>query len=53
MRRPESASAARILGGRRSRALVGREMDAHAVTDLILIGDRRPYHLVAAEEARS
>lgn len=35
------------------RAFIAREMEAHAVTDLILLGDRRPYHLVAAEEARA
>jgi capsular polysaccharide export protein len=35
------------------RAFVAREMEAHAVTDLILLGDRRPHHLVAAEEARA
>jgi|GEM_PF-15654 len=35
------------------RAFIAAEMDAHAVTDLILLGDRRPHHLVAAEEARA
>jgi capsular polysaccharide export protein len=35
------------------RGFIAREMEAHAVTDLILLGDRRPYHLVAAEEARA
>ncbi len=34
------------------RGFIAGEMEAHAVTDLILLGDRRPYHLVAAEEAR-
>lgn len=28
-------------------------MEAHAVTDLLLLGDRRPYHAVAAEAARA
>jgi capsular polysaccharide export protein len=28
-------------------------LDTHAVTDLIVHGDRRPYHIVAAEEARA
>jgi capsular polysaccharide export protein len=35
------------------RAFIAGEMEAHAVTDLILLGDRRPHHLVAAEEARA
>ncbi|HJU15235.1 MAG TPA: SDR family NAD(P)-dependent oxidoreductase [Stellaceae bacterium] len=35
------------------RAFIAREMERHEVTDLILLGDRRPYHLVAAEEARA
>lgn len=35
------------------RGFIAREMEAHAVTDLIFLGDRRPYHLVAAEEARA
>jgi capsular polysaccharide export protein len=35
------------------RAFIAGEMEAHAVTDLILLGDRRPHHIVAAEEARA
>src|SRR5437764_9673799 len=35
------------------RAFVGEMLDAHQVTDLVLHGDRRPYHIVAAEEARA
>lgn len=35
------------------RGFVGDLMDRHRVTDLVLHGDRRPYHLVAAEEARA
>ncbi|HVC56548.1 MAG TPA: hypothetical protein VND95_11365 [Stellaceae bacterium] len=35
------------------RGFVGRALDEHAVTDLVLHGDRRPYHIVAAEEARA
>jgi capsular polysaccharide export protein len=35
------------------RGFIARELEAHAVTDLILLGDRRPYHLAAAEEARA
>ena len=35
------------------RDYVGAELDRHRVTDMILVGDRRPYHLVAAEEARA
>jgi capsular polysaccharide export protein len=31
------------------RAFIGAALDAHEVTDMILVGDRRPYHLVAAE----
>ena len=34
------------------RLFLGEILDRHAVTDLVLHGDRRPYHLVAAEEAR-
>jgi capsular polysaccharide export protein len=35
------------------RHFVGELMDRHGITDLVLHGDRRPYHLVAAEEARA
>lgn len=35
------------------REYVGAVLDEHRVTDMILVGDRRPYHVVAAEEARA
>ena len=35
------------------RAFIGDMLDRHVVTDLVLHGDRRPYHIVAAEEARA
>src|SRR6266566_2617765 len=35
------------------REFVARMLDEHQVTDLVLHGDRRPYHIVAAEEARA
>lgn len=35
------------------RGYVGALLDRHRITDLVLHGDRRPYHLVAAEEARA
>jgi capsular polysaccharide export protein len=35
------------------RAFIAGEMEARGVTDLILLGDRRPHHVVAAEEARA
>jgi capsular polysaccharide export protein len=35
------------------REFVGDLLDRHQVTDLVLHGDRRPYHMVAAEEARA
>jgi capsular polysaccharide export protein len=35
------------------RDYVGAALDEHRVTDMILVGDRRPYHVVAAEEARA
>jgi capsular polysaccharide export protein len=35
------------------RDFIGNLLDRHAVTDLVLHGDRRPYHIVAAEEARA
>lgn len=35
------------------RDFIGRLMDEHRITDLIMHGDRRPYHLAAGEEARA
>jgi len=35
------------------REFVAGMMDRHHITDLVLHGDRRPYHIVAAEEARA
>lgn len=35
------------------RRFVGAILDQHRITDLVLHGDRRPYHIVAAEEARA
>jgi capsular polysaccharide export protein len=35
------------------RGFVGAMLDQHRITDLVLHGDRRPYHIVAAEEARA
>ncbi|HEX3860418.1 MAG TPA: hypothetical protein VHY35_01845 [Stellaceae bacterium] len=35
------------------RRFVARILDEHRITDLVLHGDRRPYHLIAAEEARA
>ena len=35
------------------RAFVAAQLDRRQVTDLVLHGDRRPYHIIAAEEARS
>src|SRR5438094_8474896 len=35
------------------RAFIGEMLQRHGVTDLVLHGDRRPYHIVAAEEARA
>src|ERR1051326_7687576 len=35
------------------RAFVADFLEQHQITDLILHGDRRPYHIVAAEEARA
>lgn len=35
------------------RGFIGDMLDLHGVTDLVLHGDRRPYHIVAAEEARA
>ena len=37
----------------RWRPFVGDFLDRHRVTDLVVHGDRRPHHLVAAEEARA
>ena len=35
------------------RGFIGELQEAHQVTDLVVHGDRRPYHVVAAEEARA
>ena len=35
------------------RKFIGETLDGHSVTDLVLHGDRRPYHIIAAEEARA
>jgi capsular polysaccharide export protein len=35
------------------RGFVAGMMERHQITDLVLHGDRRPYHIVAAEEARA
>lgn len=35
------------------RGFVAGLMERHGITDVVLHGDRRPYHLVAAEEARA
>jgi capsular polysaccharide export protein len=35
------------------RGFVAAMLDQHQITDLVLHGDRRPYHIVAAEEARA
>jgi capsular polysaccharide export protein len=35
------------------RGFVAGMMEEHQITDLVLHGDRRPYHIVAAEEARA
>jgi capsular polysaccharide export protein len=35
------------------RGFIGEMLERHRVTDLVLHGDRRPYHIVAAEEARA
>src|SRR4029077_12956021 len=35
------------------REFVAAALERHQITDLVLHGDRRPYHLVAAEEARA
>lgn len=35
------------------RGFVGAYLDRHAITHLVVHGDRRPHHIVAAEEARA
>ncbi|MGE0260155.1 MAG: SDR family NAD(P)-dependent oxidoreductase [Alphaproteobacteria bacterium] len=35
------------------RAFIAARLERHGITDLVLHGDRRPYHIVAAEEARA
>jgi capsular polysaccharide export protein len=35
------------------RPFIGQALEEHQVTDLVVHGDRRPYHIVAAEEARA
>src|SRR5207248_283357 len=35
------------------RSFIGAFLDRHAVTELVVHGDRRPHHIVAAEEARA
>jgi capsular polysaccharide export protein len=35
------------------RAFIAGALEEHEVTDLVVHGDRRPYHVVAAEEARA
>jgi capsular polysaccharide export protein len=35
------------------REFIAATLDRHQITDLVLHGDRRPYHIVAAEEARA
>ena len=35
------------------RGYIGAALERHQVTDLVVHGDRRPYHLIAAEEARA
>src|SRR5438067_2355902 len=35
------------------RTFVGEMLETHQVSDLVLHGDHRPYHVVAAEEARA
>ncbi len=35
------------------RAFIAAELERRQITDLVLHGDRRPYHIVAAEEARA
>jgi capsular polysaccharide export protein len=35
------------------RGFIAAQLEKHQVTDLVLHGDRRPYHIVAAEEARA
>ena len=35
------------------RSFIGDFLDRHAITEVIVHGDRRPHHIVAAEEART
>jgi capsular polysaccharide export protein len=35
------------------RPFIARVLEEHEITDLVIHGDRRPYHVVAAEEARA
>ncbi|HVC50674.1 MAG TPA: SDR family NAD(P)-dependent oxidoreductase [Stellaceae bacterium] len=35
------------------RSYIAGILDTHRITDIILVGDRRPYHVIAAEEARA
>lgn len=35
------------------RGFVGEFLDRHGITEVVVHGDRRPHHIVAAEEARS
>jgi capsular polysaccharide export protein len=35
------------------RGFIAAQLEKHQITDLVLHGDRRPYHIVAAEEARA
>jgi capsular polysaccharide export protein len=35
------------------RGFVAAMLERHKITDLVLHGDRRPYHIIAAEEARA
>jgi capsular polysaccharide export protein len=35
------------------RGFIGGVLEEHQITDLVVHGDRRPYHIVAAEEARA
>lgn len=35
------------------RGFIAAQLETHQITDLVLHGDRRPYHIVAAEEARA
>ncbi len=35
------------------RGFIAELLDEHEITDIVLLGDRRPHHLIAAEEARA